>query len=130
MKRLALLTAVIACLSLTSLAFAANSPSGTYRAQITSNLYGGQLKGTWEISFKNGAYTVINKGTPVVRGSYTVSGTKMTLTDRSGKALCLGPGTYTFKVTGSSLKFTKVKDTTACAARSAVLAGSFTKTSS
>jgi hypothetical protein len=129
MNRLALITAVIACLFVTSIAEAANSPTGAYKAQITSNLYGGELKGEWGIAFKNGAYTVTDKGTAVVHGLYTIGGTKITFTDKSGKDLCLGTGAYTFKLTGSTLKFTKVKDTTACAARSAVLAGSFTKTS-
>jgi hypothetical protein len=129
MRRFVLATVVIACLAPTALALAATAPTGTFKAEITSNLYGGSLKGPWTITFKNGAYTVTDRGSTVIHGDFTVSGTRMTFADKSGKDICLGAGTYTFKLAGSTLKFTKIKDTKACAARSAVLAGNFTKTS-
>lgn len=129
MKRLAVAAALIASLSFCSMSLAATGPAGTYKAQITSGLYGGGLKGAWTIDFENGAYTVTDRGATVIHGVYTVSGTKMTFTDKSGKDICLGTGTYTFQLAGSTLKFTKIKDSKPCAARSAVLAGSFVKMS-
>jgi hypothetical protein len=120
MKRFALAISIVAALSLASVALAAG-PNGTYKTKITSNAVGGHLKGTWTIKFKSGAYTVTDNGTVVIHGKYTVSGSTMTLVDKTGPDKCPGRGKYKFSITGSSLKFTKVSDTSACVGRITVL---------
>ena len=126
MKRLALGVVVAASLAASSTALAA-APNGTYKTRITSGALGGALKGPWTIAIKSGAYTVTDNGSTVIHGKYTVVGTKITFTDKTGKDACPGSGTYTFKLSGQNLKFTRVSDSSAnCAGRRVVLAGSFT----
>ena len=120
MKRLAIIATAIGALGLASVALAA-APSGTYKTVITSKAYGGQLKGTWTIKFKSGAYTVTDKGATVIHGKYTVSGSKMSFKDTSGRDACSNKGVYKFSLAGSKLTFTKVSDTSACTGRIVVL---------
>ena len=127
MKRLAIGALVAASLAAPSEALATGAPSGTYKTEITTTVGGGALKGLWTIAFKNGGYTVSDNGTTVVLGKNTIVGTKITFADKSGKAACAAPGTYTFKLSGQNLKFTRISDSNAkCVGRTIVLAGSFT----
>ena len=133
MKRFALAVSVVLALALSSVALAAGTLSGTYKTKVTSNAEQGFLKGTWTIKFKGAAYTVTDNGKVVVHGKDTIKGSKITFQDTSGKFACLGAGTsgtYTFKVTGKKLTFTKVKEAKkSCAAGRAVVltSGTFTK---
>jgi hypothetical protein len=130
MKRVATVVVLIAVLVMASAALAKGSLSGTFKTKIGPGPLGGQLKGTWTIKFKNGAYTVTDNGSTAITGAYTIKGTKVSLGHEHGPDACSTTGTYSFKITGSKLKFTRVKDsTTNCAGRVAVLAGSFTKVS-
>jgi hypothetical protein len=128
MKRLAILTMLLAMMAMSSVAAAAGTLSGTYQTKIGAKPLGGQLKGTWTIKFSHGNYKVSENGATMVRGKYTISHGKLSLGHESGKAACPGTGTYTYKISGKKLKFTRVSDGTApCAGRAAVLAGHFTK---
>jgi uncharacterized protein YdeI (BOF family) len=115
MKRFALAIALIAALSLSSVALAAGTLSGTYKTKVNTTAQGGFLNGTWTIKFKSGHYTVTDNGTVVIHGKDKIKGSKITFQDVSGKFACVGKksaGTYKFKLTGKKLKFTKVKEST------------------
>jgi hypothetical protein len=129
MKRLAIVVAVVAGLALCSVALAAGTLSGKYKTKVHTSALGGQLNGTWTIDFKSGGYTVTDQGKVVLHGKDSIKGTKISLTDTRGADKCPGTGTYKFKLKGKALKFTKVKDSAACAGRATVLSGAFTKVS-
>ena len=57
------------------------------------------------------------------------TGKEISLTDTGGSSSCSGTGTYKFKLSGSTLTFTKVKDTKSCVGRQGVLSHPFTKVS-
>jgi hypothetical protein len=129
MKRFAIAVSVAVVLVLASVALAAGL-SGTYKTTIGSAPLGGALKGTWTIKFNSPDYTVTDNGTAVIRGKYSITGTRITFNDKSGKDACPNPGVYKFALNGSKLKFARVSDSaTKCAGREAVLAGSYTKVS-
>lgn len=128
MKRFATVLSIVAMLSVTGTASAAGTLHGTYRTKIGDNVLGGQLKGTWTIAFNNGAYTVSRGRSAVVLGKYSITKNKVSLSHETGPLSCKSTGTYTFKLTGRKLKFTRVSDSSAsCAGRVAVLSGKFTK---
>jgi hypothetical protein len=125
MRRLALVLAMAAGLALPSLAPAASTLPGKYTTKIATPA---QFKGTWTLSFtKTGAYTVALNGAVMISGKYTVNGAKVALGHETGTAACKPAATYSYKRTGTMLKFTKVKDSaTVCAGRVMVLAHVFT----
>ncbi|HEY1777697.1 MAG TPA: hypothetical protein VGG41_16180 [Solirubrobacteraceae bacterium] len=124
MKRSGFVAVLLAALVLCASALASSGPSGAYSGTVKS----GNLKGSWTLSFSSPNYTVALNGSVVVKGSYSISGSKLTLTDKSGKLACPGKGVYSFKLSGRSLSLKKVSDTNAkCAGRRAVLAIPFTK---
>lgn len=125
MKRFAVLITLFALLAGASGASAAGGLSGTFKTRIGGS---GQLAGAWTIKFSHGNYKVTDNGTAVVRGKYTVSGSKLTMTDTGGPASCRPTGRYTFARSGNTLKFTNTGDrNAACAGRAAVLSHTFTK---
>jgi hypothetical protein len=113
-----------------STALAATTLSGTYQTKITGkgaySLKGG-LDGTWTINVTKGKYTVKLNGKSVIKGKDVISGSHVTLTDTSGPFKCKGTGKYSFKLSGKSLTFKKIRDTAACVGRADVLAHKFTK---
>jgi len=124
MKRSGLAAVFLAALVLCASALASSGPSGAYSGPVTS----GNLKGTWTLSFSSPNYTVAFNGSVVVKGSYSLSGSKITFSDKSGKDACPGKGVYTFKASGRSLSFKKVSDANAkCSGRRTVLGATFTK---
>ena len=140
MKRFAIAASVVAALALCSVAFAAGTLSGTYKAKIHTTALGGALNATWTIKFSGmvaggdqGLYTVTDNGAAVVHGKDTIKGTKISLKDTGGKDSCLGSGTtgtYKFKLKGSKLKFTKISETKkSCGQGRAIVltSGTFTK---
>jgi hypothetical protein len=128
MKRLAVATSLLASLAASSAALAVVGPSGTYKTLIVSNALKGELKGAWTIAFTSGTYTVETHSTVVVRGKYSVEGTRITFGHETGAGACPASGIYTFHPSGKKLTFVRINDPK-CAARSVVLAGSFTETS-
>lgn len=128
MKRLAVAAVLLALLALSAVASAAGSLSGTYQTKIGAKPLGGQLKGTWTIKFSHGIYVVSDNGSGVVRGKYTVSGSKVNLGHETGPLACGKSGSYTYKISGKHLTFSNPSSgAKACAGRGAVLKGSFTK---
>jgi hypothetical protein len=127
-KPLVVLAVFLSILALPAVAFPASMLTGTFKALIGAGPLGGGIKGTWTIKFASGAYTVTRNGTAVIHGKYASSGDKLTLRDETGPDSCPATGTYTFKLTGTKMKFTPVSDSTAdCEGRVAVLSASFTK---
>jgi hypothetical protein len=89
---------------LTSAAFAADFPTGTYQAgdrAVTVKLEGGKFE--------------VHKGTEsTVSGTYTVKGDQIAITDVSGPGACKTAGQqtglYSWKLSDNVLAFTKVSD--------------------
>jgi hypothetical protein len=130
MKRLAVVTVLLlaAVLALSAVASASGTLSGSYRTRIGAKPLGGQLEGTWTIKFSHGNYKVSLGSRTAVKGKYTISGSTVRLGQETGPLACSSTGTYRYRISGSTLKFTRVSDgSSACAGRAAVLAGSFTK---
>jgi hypothetical protein len=129
MKRLVTMVSVMVALAAASTVLAAATPNGTYKTKIGAAPLGGTIKGTWTIKFEKPHYTVTDNGMAVIHGTYALSGTRITFTDKSGPAACPGSGAYSFTLKGSMLTFTRIRDSaTKCPGREAVLAGRFTKT--
>ena len=127
MKRIAATIAVASAAAFCSAAIAGSALSGTYNTTIGSKPLGGKVAGAWSLSFNSPNYTVSYKGAKVAVGTFSISGNKVTFTDKSGKAACPGKGVYSFTLSGRTLKFKIVSDKNArCAGRRAVLAGTFT----
>jgi hypothetical protein len=132
MKKIFTAVVVVLSLALCSVAAAAVSSSlnGTYKTTVNSTVLNGALNGTWTVKLKNGAYHVADNGHPIVHGKYTIKGKKISLKDTGGEGKCTGTGVYKFKLTGTSVTFTKVKDAAACIGRTTVLtSGPLTKVS-
>ena len=128
MKRIAAAIGVLGALLVCAAALAATSVNGTYTATLGSGPLKGAVKGTWTLNFASPKYTVAYNGSVSAKGSYSLSGNKITFSDKSGPRACPGKGVYTYKLNGRILTFKKVSDSNAkCAGRSAVLAGTFTK---
>jgi hypothetical protein len=124
MKRI--FTAVVIAVGLSmcsvAVAVAAVSLNGTYKTTIQSTVLGGALNGTWTVKLKNDKYHVADNGHPIVHGTYTIKGNKIRLKDTGGEGKCPGTGVYKFKVSGTSVTFTKVHDpAAACIGRVTVL---------
>jgi hypothetical protein len=123
MKRLAVVTSMIAALALPSVALAGSLPLGKYTTKVKTPA---TLKGTWVLTFsKGGRYTITDNGAVVVRGHFT-STSRIYLGNETGPAACPRPGAYAWKRAGKTLKFTKLSDP--CAGRAAVLGHVFTAT--
>jgi hypothetical protein len=122
MKRFTIILSVLTVLAIVPVALAAGGPIGKWKTAISGEkVLGGQVDGTWTIDFTGAKYTVTWKGKTVLHGVYTVAGSDMSLTDKSGEVKCPGTGKYTFKVKGQKLTVKKIKDSAACAGRTAVL---------
>jgi hypothetical protein len=103
MKRVLQIGALAIALTATAAVAAdASGLSGTYKAKITSPSY---LAGTYRITFTPGRWSV--SGPITSHGTDSISGHKITI---HGTGPCKSPGTYTFKLGRSTVKFTKVSD--------------------
>ena len=127
MEHLAIAAAsLVATLALSSVALAGGTVPGRYTTTIKSPA---QFKGTWVLTFgKGGAYTVAGNGL-LIRGKYSTTGSKITFGHETGDGACAKSGTYTWKKTGKTLKFTRVSESPLCNGRSGVLAHTFTQRS-
>ncbi len=126
MKQLAIAASVVAALALSSVALAGGTLAGKYTTTIKSPA---KFKGTWVINLaKGGTYTIMDNGQLLVRGKYSTTGSKITFGHETGNGACAKSGTYSWKKTGNTLKFTRVSDSAACSGRSGVLAHTFTQT--
>jgi hypothetical protein len=128
MKRIALAVAVVAAMALAPAALAAGTLSGKYKTKISGYRVNGVLNGTWVIDFTSGAYTVTDNGKTADYGKDTITGNQIAFHDKGGPDKCSGTGKYTFKLTGTTLKFTVISEASACKGRHAVLThAKFTK---
>jgi hypothetical protein len=128
MKKFVVLAVFVALLAVPAGAFSASMLTGTFKATIGSKPLGGGIQGVWTIKFQAGAYTVTRDGKAVIHGKYSSAGDNLTLGSETGPDSCPANGTYTFKLSGKSMKFTRVKDSNPdCAGRVAVLSGNYTK---
>jgi hypothetical protein len=124
LKHLAIAASVVATLALSSVALAGGALPGKYATTIKSPA---QFKGTWILNLaKGGTYTVDN-GQLLIRGRYATSGSRITFGHETGDGACAKSGTYTWKKTGRTLKFTRVSDSPLCSGRAGVLAHTFTQ---
>jgi hypothetical protein len=127
MKHLAIAAAasLVATLALSSLALAGGTLAGKYKTTIKSP---GQFKGTWVLNLaKGGTYTVVDNGQLLIRGRYATTGSRITFGHETGSGACAKSGTYAWKKTGKTLKFTRVSESPLCSGRSGVLAHTFTQ---
>jgi hypothetical protein len=127
MRRVACVVGLFGVLAICAVAAAASLPNGTYTGTVGGSALGGKVKGTWTLAFASPNYTIGYNGSTVVKGSFSQSGGKVTFSDKSGKLACPGKGVYSYKVSGRTLTFKKVSDSSKCAGRIAVLAVPFTK---
>jgi hypothetical protein len=124
MKQLAVAASVVAALALSSVALAGGTLAGTYTTTIKSPA---EFKGTWVLNLAKGrTYTIADNGQLLVRGKYSATGSKITFGHETGNGACAKSGTYTWKKTATTLKFTRVSDSPLCSGRSGVLAHTFT----
>jgi hypothetical protein len=105
MKRVSRVAAIALVLAVTTvaLALASSGPSGTY----TTTIKGSEFAGTYKISFTPGHFTVQAPYGIKGKGTDSISGSKITL---HGPGSCTSPGTYEFKISGTTLTFKKIKD--------------------
>jgi hypothetical protein len=87
-----------------ALAFASGGLSGTY---VTTVKTAGSLNGTYKITFDPGRFVLHAPYGIVGHGTDKVSGSRITL---HGPGSCASAGVYTFRVSGHSLTFRKIKD--------------------
>jgi hypothetical protein len=100
---------------------------GVYTTRITGATPS-DLNGRWRIAFNSPGFTVSKNGAAAIVGTVRIVGNKITFRDRTGPLACRGAGsagTYTWRLAGKRLTFTRVKDT--CQGRPGVLRYSFTK---
>ena len=125
MKQLAVAASVVAALALSSVALAGGTLAGKYTTMIKSPA---EFKGTWVLNLATGGtYTVADNGQLLVRGKYSATGSKITFGHETGNGACAKSGTYSWKKTGKTLKFTRVSDSAVCSGRSGILAHTFTQ---
>jgi len=99
--------------------------AGKYRTTIKSPA---EFKGSWVLILaRGGTYTVVHNGQILVRGRYSATRSKITFGHETGNGACAKAGTYTWKKTARTLKFTRVSDSPLCSGRSGVLAHTFTQ---
>jgi hypothetical protein len=101
--------------------------AGKYKTRIKSPA---EFKGTWVLTIaKGGIYSVANNGPNqvLIHGRYSATGSKITFGHETGNGACAKSGTYTWKKTARTLKFTRLSDSPSCTGRSGVLAHTFTQ---
>jgi hypothetical protein len=105
-------------------ALASGTLAGKYTTSIKSPP---QFKGTWVLKLAKGGNYTVDNGQLLIRGRYSTNGSRITFGHESGDGACAKSGTYTWKKTGRTLKFTRVSESPACTGRSGVLAHTFTQ---
>ena len=117
MKGLAVVVAAVVEMALSPGAPAASRLSGKYRGQITS----GFLKGTWTMTFNRSKLTYKVTGPfGSLTGHNKYNGSRITFYKESEGTICPGAGVYRYRLTGRTLKFTKIRE--ACNPRAIVTA--------
>ncbi len=121
MKRLAA-SFILALLAVSPATAASPVLNGKYKARVTSGALHGSLRGTWTLAFKS-SDTVDARfnGKSVGTDKFTVKGDVIVF---KPAANCSTSGKYTFKLSGTKLKFKRKKDS--CIARRTVFSYRFT----
>lgn len=123
MKKIVLVTACAAALVTAAQAAAPSIYPHVYTTRITG-ASPAALNGTWRLAIQRTTFGVSKGGVPAVAGSVQIAGNKITFHDLAGPLACKGSqaaGTYTWRLAGTTLTMTKVKDT--CAGRPQILGG-------
>jgi hypothetical protein len=102
--RVAAVALILLAMSAT-VAMASKSLSGTYVTTVRS---AGSLNGTYHITFTPGHFELVAPYNITGHGTYTISGSKITVYGPSSS--CKSAGVYEYKLTSSSLTFRKIKD--------------------
>ena len=124
-RRLAFAVLVVLALAVSAIASAAGGLPGKYTTTITSPP---QLKGKWVLTLtRSRTYTVALNRTVMARGRYSATARTITFGRESGGSGCSGSGTYAWRKTGRTLRFTRKREAASCRARAAVLAHPFTQ---
>ena len=124
MRHVALSVAAVMAVVVSSSAFAGGGITGTYATTIKSPA---QLKGRWVLTLvKGGTYKVALNGEPLARGTYSTTATAITFRE-SAVAGCGGTGTYGWKKSGTTLTFTRKRESPKCPERAVVLRHTFTQ---
>ncbi len=124
------MASVVAALAVSSVAWGTPALTGTYRTTVTSRALGGLVKGSWTVTFNRGAFSAAKGGVVATNGSYSVSGSRITVRSAPGHLRCPIASVYTYALNGPTLKFTLISGSSSnasCEARQIVLAGSLTK---
>jgi hypothetical protein len=103
-RRITTIALILAAMP-TALAIASGGPSGTYTTTVKT---AGSLNGTYKITFSSGHFTLHAPYGITGHGTYSVSGSKMTMHGPSSS--CTSAGIYEFKISGSYLTFKKLHD--------------------
>jgi len=101
----ALALALVLAATIASAALASSSLSGTYETTVKN---AGDLNGTYKITFSPGHFTLLAPYNITGHGTYSISGSRMTLHGPSSS--CKAAGVYSFSISGSSLSFHKISD--------------------
>ena len=87
------------------------------------------LNGSWRLALKGKRFTITRNGKPAVAGQATITGSKISFHDLSGRYRCTGTqaiGSYRWYLRASSLTLRVIRD--ACSGRKAILTNGFAKT--
>jgi hypothetical protein len=122
--RLKVAVLIVFTLAACSTALGVGGVAGTYATTITSPP---QLKGKWVLTLGKGrAYKVALNGRALGRGTWSATAKTITFVESAGFG-CGGSGTYAWKKSGKTLRFTRKREAASCQARAAVLAHRFTQ---
>jgi hypothetical protein len=99
------IVAAVAAVGAADAAAATKSLSGTY---VTTVKTAGTLDGTYSIYFTPGHFVLHAPYNLVGHGTYSISGTRITL--HGPGSACTTPGIYQYSLSGSYLTFHKISD--------------------
>lgn len=124
MKLVIAAASLVATLAASSVSLAGGTLAGKYTTTIKSPA---QFKGTWVLNLAKGGTFTVDSRQIHIRGRYSTTGSRITFGHETGDGACEKSGTYTWKKTGTKLKFTRVRESPLCSGRSGVLAHTFTQ---
>jgi hypothetical protein len=119
----------------------ARSPNGIYKARVETRALSGALNGVWRLTLHGRGYTFNYTGriskNVIISGNDVIAGHTITFRDHRGACAakpgsggcrylaCRKPATYTFKLAGRRLTFSRVRDPNSDCELPVVLANRF-----